>query len=225
MKKTLFVYSAIVSLLALPIARADILPTPELPPPVGVYHANLEELHAQFGSAALLNKAFHRAFTDHYMPPAQGVTDTHSFGSLMDLSGALNVPGMGWVPFTATDISTPTTVTITGLGMNEYSQEMLALDMSIPTPIGMLMIRESPTIQSMGHTTITPATGGFRIDSFFDVYTELSLDNGMSWIPDNNGPIHVFYECPEPTSASLGLLGLGIGYARLIARRRQSRKA
>ena len=48
-------------------------------------------------------------------------------------------------------------------------------------------IRESPTLQSLGHLTIEPAParggGGFIVDSFFDVFVELSTDGGQTWTP------------------------------------------
>jgi hypothetical protein len=44
-------------------------------------------------------------------------------------------------------------------------------------------IRESPTQPSAGPTTIQQVGGNFVIDSFFDVFTELSLDNGQTWRP------------------------------------------
>ena len=43
------------------------------------------------------------------------------------------------------------------------------------------MVRESPTLASLGQTTITDIGGGsFKIDSFFDIFTKLSLDNGVT---------------------------------------------
>jgi hypothetical protein len=51
------------------------------------------------------------------------------------------------------------------------------------------MLRESPTRQSLGLTDIAPDPGGFRIDSFFDVFTELSIDGGQTWIPSDQ-PSH-----------------------------------
>jgi len=48
---------------------------------------------------------------------------------------------------------------------------------------GPLASRESPTLASTGETRITPSPGGFMISSFFDVFTELSLDGGKTWSP------------------------------------------
>jgi hypothetical protein len=101
-------------------------------------------------------------------------------------------------------------------GTAAYDTEMLQLDLAGGTlPPGM-MIRESPTLASMGRTTITDLGGGlYHIDSFFDVFTELSLDGGQSWTPGDN-PMHL-NGSPEP--GTLCLLGLG-SLGMLFVRRR-----
>ena len=49
--------------------------------------------------------------------------------------------------------------------------------------------RESPTLASTGKTAISPAPGGgYIIDSFFDVFTELSMDNGNTWLASTSAP-------------------------------------
>jgi hypothetical protein len=219
---------AITGLAALPNARADVLPPgpggyPDLPPAIGDYRASLGELHAQYGIYFLLNSAIHHDFAVQYAPPQPGYTAIESFGSLIDLTGEMNYGGT-WIPFAATNVSAPTTIMITGLSTpGQYSTEMLAMNISVSSPFGPIMIREDPRpgYASTGQTTFTPATGGYKIDSFFDVYTELSLDGGANWIPDDNGPIHVSYEnCPEPASTAL----LGIGLAGLVVMYRRGRK-
>jgi hypothetical protein len=68
-----------------------------------------------------------------------------------------------------------------------FSTEMLTLDLSGNSSSGLYQLRESPTKASLGLTTITDIGGGqFRIDSFFDVFTELSLDGGNTWMPSEN---------------------------------------
>jgi hypothetical protein len=227
MKKSLLVLSALIGMATLPLARADILP----PAPGGGYsylppqsgwdlfthqggYLSSAGYVGMYGGTVRLDQVFHYGFQSSYAPPAQGVTDTHTFGSLLQLTGAVNIGGGTWAPFQQTDVANTTTVRITGtMGLpGDYSTEMLALNLSALTPWGTLLIRESPTLASTGHTTLTPIVGGYQIDSFFDIYTELSLDDGMSWIPDAGGPCHVAYRCiPEPgvvAMAGLGLIGV-----------------
>jgi hypothetical protein len=49
-----------------------------------------------------------------------------------------------------------------------------------------LMLRESPIQNSTGPASVLAVTGGYQIDSFFDIFTELSLDDGMTWYPGNS---------------------------------------
>jgi hypothetical protein len=66
--------------------------------------------------------------------------------------------------------------------MRFFDIEILSMDMGVPmTPY---RFRESPTLPSHGKLSVRPAPeGGFYMDSFFDVFTELSLDGGTSWVP------------------------------------------
>jgi hypothetical protein len=85
-------------------------------------------------------------------------------------------------------------------------------------------IRESPTLPSLGQTSIQPQGSRYRIDSFFDVFTELSI-NGGPWIPNDAlsaygppGSTHVDL-VPEPASVALLVIGL-LGFAGLARRRK-----
>ena len=81
------------------------------------------------------------------------------------------------------------------------------------------MIRESPTLPSLGMTTVSALGGGqYQIDSFFDVFTELSIDGGQSFIP-SMGSTRVEL-VPEPSSLVLLLCGFLV--AALTLRRRAS---
>ena len=80
-----------------------------------------------------------------------------------------------------------------------YATEMLSLNL-VGLPFG-AMIRESPTLPSSGgHTIVDSGLGVFQINSFFDVFTELSLDGGATWTPAT-GSVHI--QNPEPGSLSL----------------------
>ena len=46
-----------------------------------------------------------------------------------------------------------------------------------------VMVRESPSKASLGSTTVRAMPGGYAIGSFFDIFTEVSLDGGATWSP------------------------------------------
>lgn len=92
-----------------------------------------------------------------------------------------------------------------------FVTEMIALDLSG----GPAMVRESPTLLSSGGFSRTPSGGGWQVDSFFDVFTEISLDGGQSWSPSQGSTR--LRGTPEPGS----MLVMGVGAALLAARRRR----
>ena len=79
-----------------------------------------------------------------------------------------------------------------------YATEMLSMDL-VGLPSG-ARIRESPTLASTGSHVITDTPPTFHIDSFFDVFTELSLDGGGTWTPATSS-VHI--QNPEPTGLAL----------------------
>ena len=114
-----------------------------------------------------------------------------------------------------------------------FQTEMLQLNLEGTVPgLGGFMIRESPTKASTGQVTITDIGGGqYQIDSFFDVFTELSIDGGATWMVGSDsiansqagiataGHVTLFptgTPVPEPTSMSLlaaGVVGM-MGFIR-----------
>ncbi len=78
------------------------------------------------------------------------------------------------------------------------------------------IIRENPAYASLGQIVITDLGGGnFNIDSFFDIFTELSVDGGSVFASDANAPHHMVL-VPEPATLMLMVAGA----AALIRRRR-----
>lgn len=80
-----------------------------------------------------------------------------------------------------------------------------------PTPIAgqeVIIKIGSPTENSPG--TVDPPLllpdGNWQIDSFFDVFTEISIDGGP-WLPGPSGIMHTNLIMPEP---SIALVGIGL---------------
>lgn len=103
-----------------------------------------------------------------------------------------------------------------------FDTEMLSL--SLDTVFPPIRIRESPSLQSRGIVITKPgSTGGTtRIEGFFDVFTELSMDGGQTWTPAASASQIQISAVPLPTTAWLlgsGLLGLaGVARRQVAAR-------
>ncbi len=87
-----------------------------------------------------------------------------------------------------------------------FDTEMLSMIL-VNVGLNGFMVRESPTRASTGRTRMTDVGGGqWAIDSFFDVFVELSIDGGQTWTPAAN-PNRLGL-VPEP--ATMAILGLGV---------------
>jgi len=136
--------------------------------------------------------------------PPQGGSQIDSFFDIVVIIELTTDGGTNWTPYALPP--RPSTVRIqppipSGPDLF-FDTEMLQLDLSgggMP-----VMIRESPTLPSTGRITQRDLGGGqYQLDSFFDVFTELSLDGGQSWFPSNQ-PLHTttIDKSPTPTRAS-----------------------
>src|SRR5262249_7894121 len=84
-----------------------------------------------------------------------------------------------------------------------YDANMMQLDLSSSLPAG-IMVRESPSLPSRGQTTgATGSSGGFMISSFFDIFTEISLDGGNKWTPADQ-PLRVVMGAEPPPITAPG---------------------
>ena len=77
---------------------------------------------------------------------------------------------------------------------SSLTQECTQFDLSGGTLPPAMRLRESPTLASTGQTTVRVTDGGYQISSFFDIFTELSLDSGATWTPLCS-PLHL--ECRD----------------------------
>jgi hypothetical protein len=167
------------------VSRETQVPTDCLPPP----RTYAGEFHALYAAGLVdLRDPIHSGFTtcDPPPPPVPGSTTYETFNSVVDAT--VSYSGGPPTPVTA---PAACTVAVTFIGMagdtQMFDTEMLALDITGGTLPPGFLIRESPIYASEGSTTIRPAPeGGFRMTSFFDVFTELSMDGGATWYPSTD---------------------------------------
>ena len=71
--------------------------------------------------------------------------------------------------------------------MGTFATEIMSMGLSGSVGGMDIVVKESPTLQSWGETTVTDiGSGQYQVDSFFDVFTELSVDGGDTFAPSNN---------------------------------------
>ena len=211
-------------------AQASLITSSANLPPIGGVYLDAG-IHQTYGGAALtflLSLPQHKVIADE-QKFKQGLDQNETFLSSLDamLEVVVNGVSQGVNPITTGGLANTLVQNRYDAAGNEiltgtFQTEMLSLNLqggSLPPGV---LIRESPTLQSTGQTTITAIGGGlYQIDSFFDVFTELSIDGGQSWMPSTTGPGHVTLTgVPEPTS--IGLLATGLaGLAGFVRRRRE----
>jgi hypothetical protein len=195
-------------------------PSTALPPiiPEGVY-LSPSDVHAKYAGPALevvLSMIEHQPFAA--LPPENFPDgERHHFDS--NLHGQVSINGGPLQPiFMTGPVTTIAYGRSPGPGqLGTFDVEMLSMSLTG----GGVMIRESPTKASLGKTSVSDIGGGmYHIDSFFDVFTELSIDGGATWIP-KAGPRGTRVNLggvPEP--ASIALLAIGLLGACGFVRRR-----
>jgi len=176
-------------------------PGPCVPPPNSQYAAMLHQMYA--AGLIDLRDPIHFDFAGcDPPPPLPGGQTTHSFGSVV----RARISSDGGATYQNHQAPAQVTVKMTNAGTaggtTTFDTEMLQLDIGGGTLPPGVLIRESPTKQSTGKTTERPGAGGFYIDSFFDIFTELSVDGGQTWMPSDNGAGHVEMGIINPTPAN-----------------------
>ena len=187
-------------------------------PPQAVYAA-VASVH-RYGPVdeIQLRGSTHAQFSNAIPPPpsVSGAFTQHSFDSIIEGDLFMNDVFAGHI--IANGQTTVRVVFDQALGNERFfDTELLQLDISGGNlPFGVL-IRESPTLASIGRTAIRDIGGGqFQIASFFDVFTELSLDNGQSWIT-SNCPV-TMQAVPEPGTILLLASVIAAGSAKACRR-------
>ncbi len=184
-------------------------PSSDLPPDGAYISPN--EFHEYAAMGIILDDPIHRPFAGTALRVPVGNDEHETFDSVFEATEI----GQGLGPISLTGpvevVTTNRLLSTTGT----FDTEIVSMSLSGNSLAGFLMIREDPARPSTGSTDITDIGGGlFHIDSFFDVFTELSVDGGNTWIQsDTSTRLHLI---PEPGA----LILLGTGALGLLTRRR-----
>ena len=193
MKAYLIIIMAIAILLSmntLVLAQGLDTDTPDLPPD-GEY-MTAEDVHATYSGADLLvilELLIHKPIVDPVVRTVIGPDELETFNSTLTGLATVDPDGLGplgpisGIPVQLTGpVSTLVTDKI-GNTTGTFDTEIVSMSLSGNVAGTQIYIRESPSNASDGVTDITDLGGGlYHIDSFFDVFTELSVDGGSSWI-------------------------------------------
>ena len=158
-------------------------PSPNLPPPTGIY-VSTQNVFAVYANGVIVKDVSLLHPSASQPPPVLGGAPvTQNF----DASVRMTISTDGGVTFSAVTAPAQASMRIRAAAFSTpqlYDTEMLALNIAGGTLPGGVMFRESPTKQSLGGTTVRqPSTGGAVIASFFDIFTELSVNGGATWFP------------------------------------------
>src|SRR5262249_9413535 len=181
---------------------------PNLPPDSGDYltPAGVHATYSGAGLTIVLNNIVHHPFAASAIRTPIGGDEREQFNS--SLTGRISVNGSPDQPTSGAGPCDTLVFGKVGHITGTFNTEMLSLDLSGTSPFGPYMVRESPTLPSLGQTTITDIGGGmYHIDSFFDVFTELSIDGGGSRVPPARPPHAQLNPSPPPPSLP-GIAGL-----------------
>ncbi|MBU8922990.1 MAG: hypothetical protein KOO63_14325 [Bacteroidales bacterium] len=136
-------------------------------------------LFASYSGPISMSTVRHRCFQS-VIRTAVGADEHETFDSFWDATMDF---GLGPVSVTLTGPVTTVTYGKIGNTTGTFEAEIAAMSLSGTAGSYNIQLRESPTLASPGQTAITDLGGGlYQIDSFFDVYTELSVDGGETWL-------------------------------------------
>lgn len=112
-------------------------------------------------------------------PPAPGSSKTVTFDTTMFYEYSVN----GGTTWTQEARAATCVMAIACTAGDTFDTEMLSISLNGLPPGSPVRLRESPTRASLGRTSIRTVPGGFHVSSFFDIFTEVSIDGGTTWCP------------------------------------------
>lgn len=186
---------------------------PLLPPDTGEY-ITAAQVHATFegqGLTIVLQNVHHKPISASTLRETyNGIDEVEFFDALFTLDVSIN--GGEFVTLSGNSHVITTVFDKVGNTTGTFDTEMLELDLSVDTPYGPVRIREDPAHESDGETSVYQLDEEwYWIESFFDVWTELSLDDGSTWIGATEGFVPVVL---VPAPGALLLVPMLIGRRR-----------
>jgi hypothetical protein len=145
--------------------------------------------HRFLGGSAELDCGSHGGFTDAVDPPStQGGSVTSNYVATFTGQLVLKPPLMASavthplaIQATMTELIT---LASTQGAVRTFDTELSQFQFGGSTAPAGVLVRESPGLASTGRTTITALSNGqYRIESYYDVWLEISLDGGGTWNP------------------------------------------
>jgi hypothetical protein len=132
----------------------------------------------------------------------------------LDGQGAVPIELTGMIDVKAFDVTAPATAP------RSIETEIIAMNLTGLIVVGgntfNVVLTESDQLRSVGESFTSPNGGAFDSESFFDVFTELSINGGPSALTFNGSTR--LSAIPEPTTCVLALLG-GLGLLSFRRRR------
>jgi hypothetical protein len=190
-----------VAALAGGVSAQTVFNSDQLPPPEGFYSGAF----ASWGGGQItLSNYTLGGFSNSTSPPMGVVPATVTTN--VTVQGTLSGSLLGGAMIPASATGTATFTFVDGFG-SLYGSEITQLDLAGGSLPPGAMLRESPSLSSLGLTSLSDLGGGqYNIMSVFGVFTELSLDGGQTWIP-SDGPTDIVL-VPTPGAGVLMTLGL-----------------
>ena len=163
-------------------------PNPALPPTDGVYRSPAQVWAEYVGPnlEIVLQDARNRPLADP--PPVVttvGADEVQSFQMMATGTAIITMGGSAGEPVPVELTGPVETVAINKAGQTtgNFQAEIVSMSLSGYIPdIGTIAMQESPQMPSRGQISIEEADPGFLIESFFDLFTELSIDGGETWM-------------------------------------------
>lgn len=197
----------------LPLSADIVSTSPSLPPANGAYVANIDACYLLL--PAVVTACLQNGSVGDFLSPMSTFPSSNqitTFGATLTADLTVGGNSMGPVKFPGTVV-----VEIFGRGSDtqtgSFNTQMLNFDLSGNIFGNPVLLRQDPTMPSTGMTDVSPIPAAgplYNIHSFFDVFTDLSIDGGQTWTPVTNGPTSVTLT-PEPGmwfALSVSLSGL-----------------